>query len=90
MPLYDFRCRSCETAFEERTAVGELPPCPVCGATDVVRLYGPVASYRGPAPRGATARRSDSERRVREERRWEGFRKQREERGLPPREQPPP
>ena len=31
VPIYDFRCESCGTTFEELTRAGELPPCPSCG-----------------------------------------------------------
>jgi hypothetical protein len=55
----------------------------------VQRLYSPVAINMGPALRGAAAKRSNAERSKREELRWEGFRKQRERLGLPPREKPP-
>ena len=88
MPLYDFRCRSCAAAFEARVPAGETAPCPECGSPDAERVYGPVATYRGPAPRGAAAKRSNAERSAREYQRWEGFRAKREAQGLPPRDPP--
>ncbi len=33
MPLYDYRCASCDTRFEARHAMSEVAPrCPRCGA----------------------------------------------------------
>jgi putative FmdB family regulatory protein len=87
VPLYDFRCRSCGTVFEARVAVSATAPCPACAAVEVERVYSPVASTSfSPSLKGDAARRSDDSRRVREEKRHEGFRKQREQLGLPPRQ----
>jgi putative FmdB family regulatory protein len=33
MPLYDFRCNTCETTFELLAKAGSAPGCPECGAT---------------------------------------------------------
>lgn len=39
MPLYDFRCRSCEHVFEKLVRPGSDPlVCPKCDATDLERL----------------------------------------------------
>lgn len=80
MPLYDFRCRACETVFEEFVPVGTLPPCPQCGAPDPERV---LTGFAGPFTiglRGKAATKSDDFRRAREERRQAGFARQREER----------
>ena len=80
MPLYDFRCRACGSAFEEYVPAGTLPPCPSCGARDPERV---LTGFAGPFKiglRGGEAKRSNDSRRVREEQRQEGFRRQREER----------
>lgn len=37
MPLYDFFCPACTTAFEELADPGKLPPCPQCGNTQTER-----------------------------------------------------
>ncbi len=37
MPLYDFKCQSCQKNFEELTHNQEMPPCPHCQSADVVR-----------------------------------------------------
>ena len=58
----------------------QLPPCPACGAADPERLLGSFAGPFGVGLRGAAARRSNAVRAAREERRQEGFAKQREER----------
>ncbi len=69
MPLYDFRCRVCQTEFEARAALGELAPCENCGSPEVERV---LSGFAGPftvAPRGVAAKRSDESRRAREEKR---------------------
>ncbi|HLJ03475.1 MAG TPA: zinc ribbon domain-containing protein [Solirubrobacteraceae bacterium] len=80
MPLYDFRCRQCGERFEELVPVQELPACPRCGSPEPERLLGSFAGPFGVGLRGAAARRSNATRAAREERRQEGFAKQREER----------
>jgi putative FmdB family regulatory protein len=62
MPTYEFRCRVCDTVFEERRPMSEsaaTAPCPD-GHADTVRLISLFASSRGAAmaasvgDRGAT------------------------------------
>lgn len=38
MPLYDFRCTSCQHAFEGLVRGDTTPPCPACGSTALERL----------------------------------------------------
>ncbi len=41
MPLYEFKCRSCEQPFEERlTSYRDIPEvvCPACGSESVEKL----------------------------------------------------
>lgn len=62
MPLYEFRCKSCNHEFEELVLrIGALAPCPACRSADVARLmstfsarssdgaggYAPVSSGSG-------------------------------------------
>ena len=71
MPLYDFRCPSCDERFEERVPASETPPCPACGAAGTERV---LSAFAGPFTvglRGAAAKRSNAQRRVREEQRAE-------------------
>lgn len=80
MPLYDFRCHSCDNTFEARTAVDELPACPACGATNTERQ---LSGFAGPFTvglRGAAARRSNAQRSAREEQRRERRAQRSEER----------
>ena len=80
VPLYDFRCRACGTAFEQYVPADTLPPCPECGAPDPERV---ITGFRGPLKiglRGGEAKRSNDRRRAREALRQEGFARQREER----------
>jgi putative FmdB family regulatory protein len=71
MPLYDFRCRRCGEEFEEFARPGQTAPCPACGAADVERVLSGFAGPFTTAPRGLAARRSNAQRRVREEQRAE-------------------
>jgi putative FmdB family regulatory protein len=92
VPLYDFRCRACETRFETRAAADAIAPCPQCGSEDTERLLSPFAGPFTVAPRGIAARRSNDQRRVREEQRLERKeerRRQRAERGEGPKDKPP-
>jgi putative FmdB family regulatory protein len=71
VPLYDFHCRDCDERFEEFASPGQTAPCPACGSADVERV---LTAFAGPftvAPRGLAARRSNAQRRVREEQRAE-------------------
>ena len=80
MPLYDFRCRACQTEFERHVPPETLPPCPACGALDPERV---LTGFAGPLKiglRGGEAKRSNERRAAREQRRQEGFARQREER----------
>ncbi len=38
MPIYDFRCLSCDRVFERIVRADALPDCPHCGATQVEKL----------------------------------------------------
>jgi len=40
MPIYEFKCKTCETKFEKMRAMrDETPsPCPMCGGADTMRL----------------------------------------------------
>lgn len=38
MPLYDFRCRSCEHIFEALVRGDRVSPCPSCGGAALERL----------------------------------------------------
>jgi putative FmdB family regulatory protein len=80
MPRYDFRCVACGTEFEALVGFSEQPACPECSAAEVQRLFSPIAGPMTTGLRGGDARRSNANRRVREELRQEGFRNQREQR----------
>jgi putative FmdB family regulatory protein len=85
MPLYDFKCPACGETFEARTAVDETPSCPKCGQPGAERR---LSSFAGPFTvglRGAAARRSNAQRKAREE----GRRERRELRNEQRRQQPP-
>ena len=40
MPVYEYRCTSCDETYEEflKSSTAEAPPCPKCGSTEVTRL----------------------------------------------------
>lgn len=44
MPIYEYRCGSCETRFEEflSSSTKPPPPCPSCGSGDVQRLMSSI------------------------------------------------
>jgi putative FmdB family regulatory protein len=61
MPLYDFRCPACATAFERRLPLAALDqpvPCPQCGVPTERLVSLPAAPVRAAsasqAPMGAT------------------------------------
>src|SRR5690606_36421842 len=39
MPLYEYKCRTCDHTFERIVKLGETPPCPECGAAEPERLF---------------------------------------------------
>jgi putative FmdB family regulatory protein len=80
MPLYDFECDACGERFEELTAADARPACPACGSADTRRLLSQISPPQRIGLRGVAARKSDATRKSREERRQEGFAKQREQR----------
>ena len=52
MPIYQYRCKSCDHRFEEPQAYGEEPisTCPKCEGV-LVRVIGPVpAIFKGGKP----------------------------------------
>lgn len=38
MPIYEYRCQTCEEEFEELVSPGETPACPECGTTKLEKL----------------------------------------------------
>ena len=38
MPIYEYRCKSCDHQFETLVRSGETPVCAACGAVDLERL----------------------------------------------------
>ncbi len=72
MPLYDFHCSACDTAFEEYTPADAPPaPCPACGSADTERV---ISGFAGPfnrRPQGGDARRLDANRMAKETARLE-------------------
>jgi len=58
MPIYTYRCSSCETEFEVLSRLGdEAPACPECGALDVKRAVSRIAPAGKTAGAIASARR---------------------------------
>ena len=48
MPLYDYRCPECDTAFEARHGFTEAAPaCPSCGYTQPKRIITAAPSVAG-------------------------------------------
>jgi putative FmdB family regulatory protein len=38
MPLFEYRCRSCQSEFELLIRGGAAPVCPSCGGTDLEKV----------------------------------------------------
>jgi len=38
MPIYEYRCRGCQAAFEALVRTGDTPICPSCTSADLERL----------------------------------------------------
>lgn len=92
MPLYDFLCPNCGERFEARTAVDEAPACPACGQVGSLRQSSTFAGPFRVGLRGGAARRSNADRKAREELRREQRdrgREQRDRTGEHRRPQPP-
>ncbi len=77
MPLYDFECEACSTAFEELTRPGEAPACPACGAEKTRRVYTSISPPAKFGLRGRAARESNGRRAEREHVRKEQFKAER-------------
>ncbi|HHK60748.1 MAG TPA: zinc ribbon domain-containing protein [Desulfobacterales bacterium] len=54
MPLYDFRCRSCDHRFEALVLGSDQPECPQCGGQDLEKLPSSFAVH-GSAPGGSSS-----------------------------------
>ena len=57
MPIYEYRCESCEHRFETLVRGSETPACPTCGSRQLARELSTFAvstggstSYRSAAP----------------------------------------
>lgn len=47
MPIYEYKCKSCEKTFEalRRMSQGDTPaPCPTCGGEETMRLLSLIAA----------------------------------------------
>jgi putative FmdB family regulatory protein len=44
MPIYEYRCKECETEFEEYLSTSDkpTPPCPNCAAEGAERLWSTI------------------------------------------------
>jgi putative FmdB family regulatory protein len=76
VPIYEFECGACGERFEELVPAGEDAPCPACGGAGR-RVYSPVTTLKM-GPQGADARRSNTVRRAREEKKREDHAAKRE------------
>jgi putative FmdB family regulatory protein len=63
MPLFEFRCKTCDHTFEEIVRADQLPPCPACESNEVAKLIsafavghggGRTRSFSPPAATGGT------------------------------------
>jgi len=51
MPIYEYRCGSCDERFEEFLTTSDKPepPCPNCGSTEVERLMSTISTEWQPS-----------------------------------------
>jgi putative FmdB family regulatory protein len=50
MPIYEYRCKSCENRFEKLRPIAEMDgptPCPRCQSAEVLRLLSVFAAPSG-------------------------------------------
>ncbi|MAE69270.1 MAG: hypothetical protein CME06_02245 [Gemmatimonadetes bacterium] len=52
MPIYEFVCRGCETAFEELVRADTRVECPSCGSAEVRKLLSSFSAVGGARPDG--------------------------------------
>ena len=43
MPLFDYRCRSCDHEFEALVRAGDVPACPSCNSRDLEKQLSAAA-----------------------------------------------
>ena len=47
MPIREYSCTKCQTEFEELVFGDDLPPCPTCGALDLLPLMSRCCVHGG-------------------------------------------
>jgi len=58
MPIYEYRCRSCQNVFDELVKLGQTPDCPSCGGNDLEQLISlPAVSTEGSRQRSLSKAR---------------------------------
>ena len=57
MPIYEFRCESCQHRFETLIRNSDAPTCPTCGSATLAREFSTFAVSTGG---GAAAMRSSA------------------------------
>lgn len=63
MPIYEYKCRQCDTVFETLVLGSDIPTCPSCSSRDLSRLLsacGFVTSGGGSGAEGAAPSASTS------------------------------
>ena len=53
MPLYEYKCRSCQHHFEQLVRTGDTPVCPACRSEDLERE---ISSFAVNTPGASEAR----------------------------------
>ena len=52
MPIYEYRCESCQEAFQTLVLSGQAKPqCPSCGSKKVAKLFSTFAAHNNSGPR---------------------------------------
>lgn len=65
MPLFEYRCLSCQEEFEALVRAGDVPACPACGHDRLERLLTAFAVSTAERSRRALASARDAYRRSR-------------------------
>lgn len=60
MPLYDYRCPRCDTAFEVLLRPDTTPGCPACGSLEVERVIVSLIAAPARSPGKLRAARSQA------------------------------
>jgi putative FmdB family regulatory protein len=68
MPIFEYSCKQCQTAFELLVRAGTKPACPKCGGVEIERLLSVPAIKSDATHRAALASAKSRDRKLGNER----------------------